>query len=181
MGTVRVLTAERTLEIGAATIVSAGFVNGELIFYKQSGAEINLGLMQGGPIGPQGPAGVDGSAGSAGPAGPPADPVEKVTDVVSSGAAQTIPDITVATLNRITLDANCTFTFPAAAAGKSFLLALKQDATGSRTATWPATVRWAGGAAPNLTTAATKRDLFSFICIDGSTWLGMVVGQNFAP
>lgn len=180
MGTVRVLTAERTLEIGAATVVNAAIVNGDLIFYKQNGAEINLGPIAGpaGAIGPEGPAGGDGPAG---PAGPAANPVENVSDVAASGAAQTIPAVTVATLSRITLTANCTFTFPSVAAGKSFLLALKQDATGSRTATWPSTVRWAAGSAPNLTAGATKRDLFSFICIDGSTWLGMVVGQNFSP
>lgn len=104
---------------------------------------------------------------------------ESVNTVATSGAAQTIPDVTSDTASQITLTANCTFTFPAAAAGKGFLLALKQDSTGSRTATWPGTVLWAGGTAPTLTTTAAKTDLLSFVCLDGTHWLGTVVGQNF--
>ncbi len=115
MGTVRVLTAERTLAIGAATIVSAGKVGNDLIFYKQNGDEVNVGPVLDGPVGPQGPAGDPGGPpGPAGPAGPPADPVENVSVVASSGAEQTISDVTVSTLSRITLDANCIFIFPAA-------------------------------------------------------------------
>lgn len=104
---------------------------------------------------------------------------EHTNTVVASGAAQAIPDVTTATLNRITLTANCTFTFPAAAAGKSFMVALVQDATGSRTATWPANVKWAGGTAPTLTTTAGKVDVFSFICFDGANWLGVTVAENY--
>ena len=44
--------------------------------------------------------------------------VENVNTVATSGAAQTIPDVTTDTLNFITLTANCTLTFPTAAAGK---------------------------------------------------------------
>jgi hypothetical protein len=105
--------------------------------------------------------------------------IENVHTVATSGATQTIPDVTTATENIITLTANCTFTFPTAVAGKSFLLALVQDATGSRTATWPGTVKWAGGVAPALTTAATKTDLLTFSCLDGTNWLGALAGANF--
>ena len=104
---------------------------------------------------------------------------ENVNTVATSSTAQTIPDVTSDTINYITLTANCTFTFPTAAAGKSFMLGLLQDATGSRTVTWPGTVKWSGGTAPTLTTAAAKLDLFSFACLDGTNWLGVVAGQNF--
>lgn len=105
--------------------------------------------------------------------------IENVNTVAASGAAQTLPNVGVATIHRITLTANCTLTFPAAAAGKSFTVVLVQDATGSRTVTWPGTVLWPSGTAPTLTTTAAKRDVISFMCADGANWLGFVAGQNF--
>jgi len=53
---------------------------------------------------------------------------------------------------------NETFTFTAPTNPCTLMLTLIQDATGSRTATFPATVKWAGGTAPTLTTAANARD-----------------------
>lgn len=106
--------------------------------------------------------------------------VEHVNVVATSGAAQTIPDVTSNTLNDITLNANCTFTFPTAARGKSFTLILTQG-SGPFTATWPssATVKWSGGTAPTLTATSGKQDVITFTCIDGTHWLGFVAGQNF--
>lgn len=103
---------------------------------------------------------------------------ETVNAVAASGAAQTLPDVDSATIHRIVLSANCTLTFPTAAAGKSFTLALVQDATGGRTVTWPAGLSWPGGTAPTLTTAAGKTDLLTFLCVDGTNWLGFTAGQN---
>lgn len=101
-----------------------------------------------------------------------------VNAVAASGAAQTLPDVFAATAHRLVLTANCTLTFPAAAAGKSFKVSLVQDATGSRTVTWPGAIKWVGGVAPTLTTTATKLDLLEFTCLDGTNWLGIVQGQN---
>jgi len=97
----------------------------------------------------------------------------------ATGSAETINDVTAYTISVLTLTANCTFTFPTAAAGKSFMLVLKQDATGSRTATWPGNVKWPGGTAPTLTTTASKADVISFICADGANWYGFVGGLAF--
>jgi hypothetical protein len=108
-----------------------------------------------------------------------AEVVETVNTVATSGSAQTIPDVLSSTISRITLTANCTFTFPTAATGKSFTLVLVQDGTGSRTATWPGTVKWSGGTTPTLTTTASKTDVFSFLCADGTNWLGFTAGLNF--
>lgn len=44
----------------------------------------------------------------------------------------------------------------------SFTLHLTQDATGGRTLTFPSSVKWAGGTAPTLNTAANKRNKFVF-------------------
>jgi hypothetical protein len=108
------------------------------------------------------------------------DVAEYVNTVTASGSAQTLPEPEVATVHVLTLTANCTLTFPDETAGRSFTLVLGQDSTGSRAVTWPGTVRWAGGTAPTLTTTASKRDVFSFLCPDGSTWLAFVAGQNYA-
>lgn len=111
--------------------------------------------------------------------GPSVAVVQENTETANSGGAYALPDVTAATIHRITLTANCTLTFPAAAAGKSFLAELVQDATGSRLATWPANVKWAAGTAPTLTTAAAKGDLLGFYCLDGANWLGAVVAENY--
>jgi hypothetical protein len=97
---------------------------------------------------------------------------EKVNVVAASGAAQTVPDPSTARYNDITLTGACTLTFPAATAGKSFTLRLKQDATGSRLVTWPASAKWVGGAAPTLSTTGAKVDYVEFRCVDGTTWWG---------
>lgn len=86
--------------------------------------------------------------------------------------------LTNGTVQIITLTGNCTFTFPTATSGKSFILLLKQDATGSRTATWPASVKYAGGTAPTLTSTASRLDILSYFA-DGTNWYGVVVAQNF--
>ena len=105
---------------------------------------------------------------------------ENVNLVAASGSAQTLPDPEYAAMSRITLSAACTLTFPTPVAGRSFTLTLKQDATGSRTVTWPASVVWPGGTAPTLTTTAAKADVFSFMADDATNWRGFVAGQNFA-
>ena len=50
-------------------------------------------------------------------------------------------------------------------------IVLKQDSTGSRTATWPAIVKWPGGVAPILSTGANAIDICSF-CWDGTNYYG---------
>ena len=85
---------------------------------------------------------------------------------------------------KITLTGNCTFTFsnpPATGSYGAFRLELIQDGTGSRSATWPASVDWPSGSAPTLTsTATTGKDVLFFETTDGgTTWLGYVSGQDF--
>ena len=77
----------------------------------------------------------------------------------------------------LTLTGNATITMPTSTAGRSFILLLKQDGTGSRTVTW-STVYWPGGTAPTITSTASKQDIYSFFA-DGSKWYGTTVGQNF--
>ena len=77
----------------------------------------------------------------------------------------------------LTLTGSATITMPTATAGRSFILLLKQDATGSRTVTW-STVAWPAGTAPTITATASKQDIFSFVA-DGTNWYGAVGGQNY--
>lgn len=87
--------------------------------------------------------------------------------------------LTNGTVQIITLTANATITMPTATSGKSFIVYLKQDATGSRTVTW-STVKWSGGTAPTITSTASKMDIYSFFA-DGTNWYGVTVGQNYTP
>lgn len=87
--------------------------------------------------------------------------------------------LTNGTVQIITLTGNATITMPTATSGKSFILYLKQDATGSRTVTW-STVKWPGGTAPTITSTASKQDIYSFFA-DGTNWYGTTVGQNYTP
>ena len=92
----------------------------------------------------------------------------------NTGTTETI-DLANGNYHTATLDANCTFTFTGATSGKecAFTLALTQDATGSRTVTWPGSVTWPGASAPTLATSAAALDLLVFYTIDGGTsWLG---------
>jgi hypothetical protein len=99
------------------------------------------------------------------------------TVTANTSTAYTI-DLANGSVQILTLTGNCTFTFPTATAGRSFILILKQDGTGSRTATWPAAVKWPAGTAPTITSTASKSDKYIFTA-DGSNWIGSNAGQNY--
>jgi hypothetical protein len=73
-----------------------------------------------------------------------------------------------------------TISFTGGQSGGRYNLALKQDATGGRTVTWPASVRWGSGTAPTLTSGANKTDYIGFIYngID-ATYDGIAFNANF--
>jgi hypothetical protein len=95
----------------------------------------------------------------------------------NTGTAYTI-SLAGGSVQILTLTGNCTFTFPTATAGQSFILLLKQDGTGGRTVTWPASVEWPGATAPTITSTASKLDKYVFTAAD-SNWYGSVAGQNY--
>jgi hypothetical protein len=141
-------------------------------------AKINGVAVSGTPAAGQVP--VAGSATAAAWATPAASPIQAVNTVAASGAALTLPDVTTATMHKVTLTANCTLTFPAPAAGKTFQLVLNQDGTGSRAVTWPATAIWPAGTPPTLTATAGRTDKLSFVAVDANGWMGLAQGQNYA-
>lgn len=101
----------------------------------------------------------------------------------NSTATYTV-DISTANCFKITMTDNCTFTFSNPTASGtfcSFTLLLKQDTTGSRTATWPAAVIWPAATAPTLTTTASKADvLYFFTVMGGGQWAGKLVASGFS-
>jgi hypothetical protein len=103
------------------------------------------------------------------------------TEEVFTGNSSTAITLDLAngTVQIITLTGNCVYTFPTPVAGKSFTLIHLQDATGSRTVTWPATVDWPSATAPTLTATALRADKFVFTAISGTSWLGSNAGQNY--
>lgn len=82
-----------------------------------------------------------------------------------------------------TLTASCTLALPTAAPSSSISFTItfvfKQDATGSRTMTWPSGLKWAYGVKPTLSTAAGAIDVVHLLWT-GVEWVGFVAGQAVA-
>lgn len=87
-------------------------------------------------------------------------------------------DVSLAKNITMTLGANITVSFSNVVSGRTWVLSVKQDATGGRTITWTG-VTWEGGTTPTLTTTANKTDIFTFYSPDGTTIYGQIYGQNF--
>jgi hypothetical protein len=94
----------------------------------------------------------------------------------NTGTAITV-NLANGTVQDLTLTGNATITMPTAVAGKSFIIMLRQDATGSRSVTW-STVVWPSATAPTITGTASKMDMYSFFS-NGTVWYGVTVSQNY--
>lgn len=94
----------------------------------------------------------------------------------TSGANYAL-DFDLASIHDVTLSAACTFSFtdpPNGALVGTLTLVLRNGGT-AYAATWPASVKWAGGTAPTLS-GINKADVITFTTFDGgTTWAGMVV------
>jgi hypothetical protein len=96
----------------------------------------------------------------------------------NSGTSKTI-DWNNGQKQKLTLTDDVTLTFTDFTSGvANCVLRLVQDATGSRTVTFPIGVLWEGGTAPTLTTDANAVDIVSFY-FDGSNYYG-AVGLDFS-
>jgi hypothetical protein len=89
----------------------------------------------------------------------------------TTGSTETL---TLAPAHKMTMDQNCTFTFPTpTTAGHTFQLWL----LGAFTPTFPASVDWDAGAAPTY----ANDSLYVFTTLDtGTTWLGTLVASALA-
>lgn len=132
--------------------VFADSVTGEPYYKNSAGTSISL----------------KGAAGAAG----------GVTSAVSALATSGTIAIDCSLGNYFTLAAagNMTsFTFsnlPGAGLAETVMVRIKQDATGSRVATFPASFKWAGGTVGVLSTAANTTDVLALTTFDqGTTWI----------
>lgn len=105
---------------------------------------------------------------------------ETVAAYSTVGASQTL-SIAVGTVLTATLTSAtpCTFTMPAAIAGKSFLFLLKQPASGTATTATFTGVKWGSAGAPVITATVGKMDILTFVS-DGTNWYGSVA-QGYTP
>lgn len=92
-----------------------------------------------------------------------------VNTVASTGSTETL---TSADIQRMTMDQNCTFTFPTpASTGHGFVLIL----SGAFTPTFPASVDWDSAAAPTYASPSW----YNFVTYDsGTTWYGTLVSSG---
>jgi hypothetical protein len=103
-----------------------------------------------------------------------ADVGDTVVEHGTTGASEDI-DLADGLAHNATLGANTTFTFSGASSGEEsrFRLYMRQDATGSRVPTFPASVVWPDDTEPTWSTAAGDVDVIEFSSIDGGvTWFG---------
>ena len=106
---------------------------------------------------------------------------ETINAVGNTGAAATI-NLANGNFVTATLTGNCTWTFTTGVSSNavSFTLFLANDATASRTITWPAAVVWPGGVVPTRTTTANKIDVYTFFTLNnGTNWYGNIAQYNY--
>ena len=100
----------------------------------------------------------------------------------SSGNGSTTLDLAAGNVFQHTASGgNVTFVFsnpPASGRAGSFTLKWIQDSS-DRTITWPGSVDWAGGSAPDVTSGNAKVDVYTFFTVDGGTiWYGFQAGAE---
>jgi hypothetical protein len=102
------------------------------------------------------------------------------TYVTLSGTTPTIT-CTAGNFFGLNTTGNTTFTFASApASGTGYGFSLRLTAGGTHTLTWPASVKWPGGTAPD-NPASGETNIYAFVTHDGgTTWYGMVGGEAFA-
>lgn len=93
-------------------------------------------------------------------------------------------DCSTANVKLVNATGNVTIAFSnVPASGNTFSLSVlfSQDATGGRTLTWPAAVKWNGGVAATVSTTANAKSLYELVTFDGgTTWLAGQVGKDWA-
>ena len=105
------------------------------------------------------------------------------TKIAVAAAATVDLDMTSANVFTVTADQNTTFTFSnPSPSGRScsFTLVWTQDSS-DRTITWPNSVKWAGGSAPDVTSGSGKIDIYTFFTLDaGTIWYGFQAGADMS-
>lgn len=104
-------------------------------------------------------------------------------DNTSAALSGITPSVDVGARDTYTLttSGNTTFTFTGApSSGQVGTFSLIITAGGTHTLTWPASVDWAGGTAPDAP-ASGEKDIYTFMTVDGgTTWYGFLAGDAMA-
>ena len=112
-----------------------------------------------------------------------ADAINEAVEVVTSSSNSTTLDCRISNVFVHALTENTTFSFgdpPTAGTSYGMTVKITQDTT-PRTVTWPASVVWASGLSPNLSTGSGEVDIFVFFTHDGgTTWYGFTAGLDFS-
>jgi hypothetical protein len=90
----------------------------------------------------------------------------------NSGAGTFTFNWDLGNIQSATLTGNSTFAFSNPQSGASYQIILTQDATGSRTITWP-TIHWEGKTVPTLTGTANSKDIVT-LTYDGTNYNGVI-------
>ena len=96
--------------------------------------------------------------------------ITTVENDLTDGATVAV-DWIVGNQQKVTLAGNRTITFANYIAGQTLRLVVCQDATGSRTITWPDAVLWPSATAPTLTTTANQCDILTFLATNATSTL----------
>jgi hypothetical protein len=170
------------------TTTDAGFrldVNGTArvsqgVFLSSASGNVNIGTLTdlGYKLGVQGSVGIGGSL--------LADSnVRSFGQIVSNGVAKGNSGTAVTfdwnqgNVQRVTMTGNATFTLSNPLQGASYQIIITQDATGSRTITWP-TIHWADKTVPTLTGTANSVDVVT-LTYDGAKYLGVISKNHGTP
>ena len=110
--------------------------------------------------------------------------VRRLSEISSSATISTgtlLLNLTGSTTFNVSLNSGITsFLVTGVPTGSSaFTLIFTADGT-PRSVTWGTAVSWSGATAPTLTSTNGKRDVFTFLTLNGGiTWYGFTGGQNF--
>jgi hypothetical protein len=106
--------------------------------------------------------------------------VETYHNIGTVGATVTL-NLANGTFQNLTLTSATalTVTMPTATAGKSFILIVRQPASGTATTVTFTGVKWPASTAPTITATLSRADILAFFS-DGTNWYGSFV-QNFTP
>lgn len=96
------------------------------------------------------------------------------TETVSSSSGTLTVDCDESNVFTTTLTENVTLVLNNAVNGQTVNILFTQDGTGSRTASWPVSFKWAGGSAASLSTGAGDVDLLTATRI-GSNWYATLI------
>lgn len=100
--------------------------------------------------------------------------------VVASDGATVTFDLDDGNIQEVTLGGNRVLALSNGADGQKFSLILRQDGSGNRTVTWFSNIKWQDGNEPTLATGASEIDVFTFIRVSSTEYLGFTAGQRMS-